>query len=82
MVDVVYYQKDLTCFDIQVLYCFINLRSSIILSPFSGDIYLYLGVSLSGSIFSASFVTVSEFIETLVMIIVITDQSLVAGTVF
>ena len=82
MIDVVYYQKDLTCFDIQVLYCCINLRSSIILSPFSGDTYLYFGVSLSGSIFSASFVTVSEFIETLVMIIVITDQSLVAGTVF
>ena len=29
MVDVVYYQKDLKCFDIQILYCYINLRSSI-----------------------------------------------------
>ena len=48
--------------------------AGIILSLFSGDIYLSLGVSLSSSIFSASFVTVSKFIETFVMIIAITYQ--------
>ena len=63
MVNLVYWLKNLLFFDILLLYYYINIRSSIILSPFSGGIYLSLGISVSCLIFSASFVTVFEQIH-------------------
>ena len=54
--------------DIQLLYCYFNLRSSIICCLFSEDIYLSSGISLS-----CSFVTISklfryEFFEALIIL--------------
>ena len=55
MVDLVYYLTNLSFFDIPLLYCYINLRSSIIFYLSSEDIYISIGIS-----FSCSFVIVSE----------------------
>ena len=65
-----YYLRTLLFSDTPLLYYYINLRSSIIACLCCGDIYLYLGVSLSCSTFSALFVTspkllYGEAIETL-----------------
>ena len=55
MVDLVYYLTNVLFFDIPLLYYYINLRSSITFCLSSGDIYLFLDISLS-----CLFVTVSE----------------------
>ena len=57
MVDVVYCLINLLFFDILLIYYYINPRSSIFFCLFSGDKYIYLGISLP-----YSFVTVSELI--------------------
>ena len=56
MVDLVYYLANLIFFDVTLLYYYNNLRSSINFCHSSGDLKLSLGISL----FSCSFVIVSE----------------------
>ena len=73
MFDLAYCLTNLLFFSITLLYYNINLRSSIIFCLFSGGIYLSLGISLSCSIFFASFVTVFklfyvEVLETFVIL--------------
>ena len=73
MVDLVYCLTSSLFFDIPLLYYHSKLRSSIIFYLCSGEIYIFLGISLSGSIFSVSFLTVSEllcddFLETFVIL--------------
>ena len=70
-----------------MLYCYINLRSSIIFCLCSRDIYLSLCISLSSSTFSSSFVTKllwGEAFETLVILsaILFPIKSPVASAVF
>ena len=62
MVDLLFclYYLGLLLFDFPLLCYYINLRSSVILCLFFGDIHLSLGISLSGSIFFASILTASE----------------------
>ena len=64
-----YYVTNLLFFDTPLLYCYTNLNSSIICCLFSGDMYLFLGVTLSTSTsvssFGNSFV---NFFETLVIL--------------
>ena len=60
MVALVYYPTDLSVFDIPLLHYYINIRSSITCCLFSGDIYLPLGISLSGLIFFVPFATFLE----------------------
>ena len=60
MIDWVYYLTIFLFLDIPLLYFYINLRPPIIFCLFPGVIYLSLGIYISKSIFSASFVTVSE----------------------
>ena len=62
-----YYLTNLLFFDIPLLHCYINLRSSIVLCLSYGDIYLSLGISSSCSkflyflyIFCMFFLTFSE----------------------
>ena len=62
MVDLMYCLTSLLFFDIQLIYYYINLRSSIIFCLFPGDIYLSFGIFLSNTIFSASLSTVSELL--------------------
>ena len=45
MVDSVYYLISLLCFD--VLYYYVNIRLSIIFCLFSGDVCLFIGISVS-----------------------------------
>ena len=45
MVELVYCLTNLLFLDIPLLYCYINLKSSIIFCVSSGDIYLSLGIS-------------------------------------
>ena len=49
MVHFVYYLTNLLFSDISLIYYNINLRSSLIFCPFSGDIFCSLGISLSDS---------------------------------
>ena len=60
MVDLVCYLINLLCF--LVFHCYFNLRSSIISCLFSGDMYIYFGISLLNPIFSVSLSTVSELL--------------------
>ena len=62
MVDLLFclYYLCLLLLDFPLLCYYINLRSSIILCLFFGEIHLSLGISLSGQIFFASIVTASE----------------------
>ena len=52
-------------FDIPLLYCYINLRSSIIFCLSSGNIYVSLGISLSCSLITISELFCCEVFETL-----------------
>ena len=56
MVYFVRYVTNSLFFDVLLLYCYINLRSSAIFCLSAGDIHLSLGVSLL-----PSFLTISEF---------------------
>ena len=60
MTDLVFCLIDLLCFDIPLLYCYINLISSKVFFLFSGNIYIVLGISLSISKFPISFLTTHE----------------------
>ena len=75
MVNLAYCPTNLLLFDILLLHYYINLRSSMIFRPFSGDISLSLDISLGISL-SLSFVTVSklfccEFLEAFVILLAI-----------
>ena len=43
-----------------LLYCYINIRSSIVFCLSSGNTYLFLGISLSNPVFFLSLLNVSE----------------------
>ena len=60
MIDFVCFLTSLLVLSIPLLNYYNNLRSSIIFCHFSGSIYLFLGISLSNPIISASFSIVSE----------------------
>ena len=60
MVDFVFFLAHLLFFGIPLLYYYINLRSSVIFCLYSKDTYLFLGISLSCSIFFTSFLILSE----------------------
>ena len=84
----VYCPIDLSLFSIPLLYYFLKLRSTIF-AFFSGVIYLYLGISLSFSVFSALFVTVpklfwNEVLVTFIMLstILLPIKSPIASAVF
>ena len=62
MVNLVYYLTHLLFFGISLLYYYIILRSLILFRLSSGDMYIFLAISLSCSILSVSFRTVSELI--------------------
>ena len=66
MVDLVYCLGNLLFFDILLLYYYINLKWSITFCLSFGDTYPSLGISLS-----CSFVTVSKFFETPVILLAI-----------
>ena len=63
MVELVHYLSHLLFFSIPLLYVYINLRPSIIVWVFFQERYIYLGISLSCSISSVSFGTVSELLR-------------------
>ena len=46
MIDLVYCPLELLFFDIPLLYCYINLNSSITCCLYSGDVYPSFGVSV------------------------------------
>ena len=79
MVGLVYCLTNLLFFDIPLFYYYINLRSLILFCLYPGDIYLSLGISLS-----CSFVTVSEFFEThiILLAILLPIKSTVASALF
>ena len=68
MDDLVYYLKHLLFFDILLFYYYINLRSSIMICLFSGDIYLSSGIFLSGSFVTVSDLFCFEVFETFVVL--------------
>ena len=82
MVDLVYCSTDLLFLYIILLYYYINLNSSIICRVFSGDIYLFLGVSVSLS--TVSNVNCSDLFKTFVILsaILLPINSAVASAVF
>ena len=63
MVELVHYLSHILFFSIPLLYVYINLRPSIIVWVFFQERYIYLGISLSCSISSVSFGTVSELLR-------------------
>ena len=86
---------NLLFFDIQLLYCFTNLNSSIICCLSSGDMYLFFGTSISllaSSIFKCNSVecnsiergSAKDFFEILVILsaILLPIKSPVASAVF
>ena len=84
-----YYLTSLLLFDIPLLYCHINLASSIIFYLSSVDIYLSLDISLSNPIYFLLFVTVSELFcgeifETFVILsaILLPIKSPIASAIF
>ena len=81
MVDLMHCLANLLCFDIPLLYFYINLNSSIICCFSSGDIYLSLGISLLALSKCNSF---KDFVETLVIssAILLPIKSPVASAVF
>ena len=82
MVDLVYCSTDLLFLYILLLYYYINLISSIICCVFSGDIYLFLGVSVSLS--TASNVNCGDLFKTFVILlaILLPINSAVASAIF
>ena len=68
MIDLEYYIINLLFFDIPLLYCYINLRSSIIFYLSSGDIYFSLSYSFSCSFLFASELFSSKHLEALVIL--------------
>ena len=67
MIDLVYHITNLSFFHIPLLYCYINLRSSIIFCLSSGDIYLSLDISLACSFETISELFRGEIFETFVI---------------
>ena len=82
MIDSVHFLASLLIFDISLLYYYVNLRSSTIFFPFSGDIYLSLDISVSLSTVSEIFRV--EFLETfgILLAILLPIKSLVPSDVF
>ena len=68
MVDLVYCPRNLSFFEIPLLHCYINLRSSIMFCFFSGDIYLSLGISLSCSFETVFELFCGDIFETFVIL--------------
>ena len=58
--DLVCFPTDLLFLDIQLLYYYINVRSSVIFPLYSGDIYLFPGNLLSNPMFWILLLTVLE----------------------
>ena len=73
MADLVYCLTNLLFFDIPLLYCYTNFDSSVICYPFSGDMYLSFGISISSLalLFCSS---LEEFLEISVILSAITSQ--------
>ena len=71
MIDLVYYLKNLSFFDIPLLYYYINLRLSIIFCFCSRDICIYLGISLSCSFVIVSELFCGELLQTFVILLAI-----------
>ena len=84
MVYLVYCLINLLFFDILLLYCYINLRSSIIFCLSSGDIYLSLGISLAYSLLNISKLFCGEVFQTFTILspILLPIKSPVASAVF
>ena len=83
MADLVYCLTNLLFFDIQLLYCYTNLNSSIICCLFSGDMYHSFGICISSlpSLFCRS---LEDFLEIFVNLsaVVLPNKSPVASAVF
>ena len=71
MFDLVYYLTSLLFSDTPLLYHYINLRPSIIFYVSPGDIYLYLGISLSCSFVNVSQLFYGKRLETFVILLAI-----------
>ena len=82
MAELVYYLTNLLFFDIPLLYYYINLRSSVILCPSSGDVYLCLGISLSCSFVTVSGLFCCEVFETFLILLAILLPIKSPATVF
>ena len=84
MVYLVYCLTNLLFFDILLLYCYINLRSSIIFCLSSGDIYLSLGISLAYSLLNISKLFCGEVFQTFTILspILLPIKSPIASAVF
>ena len=84
MVDWMHCLKNLLLFDIPLLYCYINLRSSITFYLSSGDTCLSLDISLLSSFVLVSEYFCSEVFETFVILsaILFPIKSLTATAVF
>ena len=84
MVDLVYCPRNLLLFEIPLLYCYINLRSSIMFCLSSGDIYLSLGISLSYSFVTVFELFCGDIFETFGNLspVLLPIKSLVASAVF
>ena len=84
MVDLVYCLTNLLFFNIPISCYYVNLRSSMIFSSSSGDIYLPLDISLSFSILTFSKLFCGKVFETFVMpsAILLPIKSPVASAVF
>ena len=84
MVDWMHCLKHLLLFDIPLLYCYINLRSSITFYLSSGDTCLSLDISLLSSFVLVSEYFCSEVFETFVILsaILFPIKSLTATAVF
>ena len=87
--DLVCFPTDLLFLDIQLLYYYINVRSSIIFPLYSGDIYLFPGNLLSNPMFWILLLTVlelfiGEVLETFVILsaILLPIKSPVASAFF
>ena len=84
MVDILCYLTNLLFFDIRLLYCYINLISSIIFCLFFQDICLSFGISLSNLSVIASELFWGEFFEAFVILpaLLLPIKSPVASAVF
>ena len=82
MTDLMYCLINLLFFDIALLYYYTNLNSSIICSLFSGDIYVFIGFSISFSFCERD--SLVNFLESLVVLsaILLPIKSPVASSVF
>ena len=84
MVDLVDYLTNLLFFDIPLLYCYINLRSSVIFCLSFEDIYFSLDIYLSWSSVTVSELFCDKYFETFLILLAISLQikSPVAFVVF